>query len=382
MSGLSSPFRLAILGAVLATAVSLFPRSNSPSHCSFVDFQISATAQNLVFSNPPDPNSADEAVAFMMTALATGVPSTGSQEVGGSFNIHAVYCKPTKKVKKHADTLQLLVHGITYNSSMWEGWGFGDKYNWHAYASKEGYHTLAIDRLGHGLSTRNADPLNVVQGPMHVEIIHQLISIVRGNTTANLLGRGFSKVAYVGHSFGSAIGTQVLRVYPEDVDAAVLTGFSNFINFPWVNQNFRWKSAAIHDPTRFSGIPYGYLTFPDEPLRTAIMYGGSFDRAISAFDFAHTDVCTIGEVGSNPWLLQASSGHSTPVMTVTGPSDVVFCPPGKPACEAALADTQKVFPDSSHYEYYVPDDTGHDLTLHYSAPKTFKEVHKFLAKWL
>ncbi|KAK0632468.1 hypothetical protein B0T14DRAFT_532939 [Immersiella caudata] len=274
----------------------------------------------------------------MLAATSTGVPTTGTREVSGTFKIHGLYCKPTKKVKKNSDTLQLLVHGITYNGSMWEGWGFGDKYNWHAYANKQGYHTLAIDRLGHGLSTRAADPLNTVQGPMHVEIIHQLISTVRGNTSANLLGKGFSKIAY--------------------------------------------KSAAIHDPTRFPGVPYGYLTFPEESIRTAIMYGGAFDPAIAAFDFAHTDSCTIGEVGTNPWILQGSPGHTTPVMTTVGSKDVVFCPDGKAACEAVLAETQNVFPDSPHYEYYVPDNTAHDLTVHYSAPKTFKKAHEFLDRWL
>jgi hypothetical protein len=200
MFGFSSPSILTILGTVFTTVSSILPRGGSHSQCSSVDFQISATAQNLVFSDPPDPNNVAEVMAFMAATTSTGVATNGTQSVSGTFTIHGVYCKPTKKVTKHADTLQLLVHGVTYNSSMWAGYGFGDKYNWHAYANDDGYHTLAIDRLGHGLSTRTADPLNAMQGPLHVEILHELIAAVRTDSAANALDKKFKKIAYVSKS--------------------------------------------------------------------------------------------------------------------------------------------------------------------------------------
>lgn len=193
MFGLALPFLLAL--CTVASSVS--PPGHGRSHCVPVDFHLSATAQNLVYSNPPDPNNATDVVAFMAATTTTGVATNGTQSISGTFRIHGVYCKPTKNVQNNSDTLQLLVHGVTYNGTMWGGYGFGDQYNWHAYANNEGYHTLAIDRLGHGLSTRTVDPLNVVQTPMHVEIIHQLIKAVRTNSAANVIGKKFKKIAYV-----------------------------------------------------------------------------------------------------------------------------------------------------------------------------------------
>ena len=87
---------------------------------------------------------------------------------------------------------------------MWSGLGLGEQYSWHAAANAEGYHTLAIDRVGHGPGAKYAsngesfpDPLMVMQSSFHVESIAQMISAIRGNTKKNVLGRGFDKIIYV-----------------------------------------------------------------------------------------------------------------------------------------------------------------------------------------
>lgn len=171
-------------------------------------------------------------------------------------------------------------------------------------------------------------------------------------------------------------------MYPNDVDVAVLTGWSTYVNFTAANEAFRWEPAAIHDPTRFAGMAYGYVTITQKESRTAGFYGGAYDTAIPVVDYAYEDIATDGEFGSNLWLLQPSTGHNTPVMAVTGVNDAIFCPSTQSACDAALADSQQTFPNLTRYEYYAPANSGHDLTLHYSAQTTFEKVHKFLDKWL
>jgi hypothetical protein len=47
-----------------------------------------------------------------------------------------------------------------------------------AYASQQGYPTLAIDRLGNGDSD-HPDPLLVVQMPAHAEIAHRVIQLAK-----------------------------------------------------------------------------------------------------------------------------------------------------------------------------------------------------------
>lgn len=100
----------------------------------------------------------------------------------------------------------------------WTGDGYSDRYSWVAAASKAGYPTLAIDRLGNGDSD-HPDPILAVQFvtspvdktqlttnryPVEVETIHQIIVKLRAGTLPPPLnGRKFTKVIYVGHSYGS-----------------------------------------------------------------------------------------------------------------------------------------------------------------------------------
>src|SRR5512140_2065173 len=99
-----------------------------------------------------------------------GTPTSGTQPVSGDFVINGVNCRPTKKRSRHANELQLLVHGVTCNSTMWSG-----------YDGISGDATLTIDRPG----------------------------------------RAFSSVAYVGHSFSSRVGSQLALEHPADLVALV-----------------------------------------------------------------------------------------------------------------------------------------------------------------
>jgi hypothetical protein len=123
MISLRSSTLLTLLGASLSTASVISPAAvaggEKHGDCTTVDFHISATANNNIFTNPPDPNNTTQILQFLDDAVSpTGTAISGTQPISGAFTIHGVYCKPTKKVKKHADTLQLLVHGVTYNGTM------------------------------------------------------------------------------------------------------------------------------------------------------------------------------------------------------------------------------------------------------------------------
>jgi len=91
-------------------------------------------------------------------------------------------------------------------------------------------------------------------------------------------------------------------------------------------------------------------------------------------------------MGSYLFLAQPAAGYDAgPVMVVTGTEDGIFCPHpaagGNSTCEGVLAGTRTTaFPDleEGKFGYYAPRDTGHDLTLHYSAGRVFGEV----AGWL
>lgn len=155
--------QLLILAASLATSLSLKTvtsmstsggahshrhLSNRPAfHCKDITFTVSATAQNQVVANPP-PN-----LLVLDTSLAFLAQPVGLTTVSGTQKLYGQYCEPTVKNPSRAKTLQLLVHGITYDHTYWAGFDAipsSLEYSWVTYANAQGYPTLAIDRLGNG----------------------------------------------------------------------------------------------------------------------------------------------------------------------------------------------------------------------------------------
>ena len=220
----------------------------SRNNCSPVTFKVSATAENLVFTNPPDPNNATQIITFFQQGLTLGIPTNGTKTVSSDFVINGVYCRPTANKGKHPRALQLLVHGVSYNSSYWSGLGFGEKYNWHSYANDQGYHTLAIDRPGHGKNSRNIDPLGVIQTPMEVDVLHKVISAIKaGARNGNDgLDKAFSDVIYV----------SLFSLYPFHSPCLekeeVLTRETDW---PLLRLHARHAARALTSPRRFQVHP-------------------------------------------------------------------------------------------------------------------------------
>ncbi|KAL2759080.1 hypothetical protein ACRALDRAFT_2134257 [Sodiomyces alcalophilus JCM 7366] len=362
------------LGTLAAAAPALF------SKCSQVSFQISATAQNTVWLSPPNPNDEASVLDFFYSGLAngTGPAVVGTKPVSGTFTLNGVYCRPW--IENKFGALQVLVHGISYNKTMWSGLGFGVQYDWHTFANAQGYHTLAIDRLGHGSNGQFPDPLEVVQGSLQVEIMHQLINVVRTERRSPL-GRTFNTVIYVSHSYGGWVGNGLVTRYPQDVDAMVLTGYSGAPNFS-VFADYQLRSASLLAPNRFPNVPLGYITFGQRAQREAAFYAGRYDPAIPKMDFAFQDTWTIGETGNLDFTFTPPVDYTGALFITTGVQDHIFCQTPRSACEALLQATRGFYPSVSSFGYFAPENTGHDLTLHYSAPLTFAKVHAFLYKHL
>lgn len=76
------------------------------------------------------------------------------------------------------------------------------QYSWIAYASSQGYPTLAIDRLGNGNSS-HPDPILVVQCPAQAATISALVGLARGG--ASPFPRKFETFIFVGSSLGTLI---------------------------------------------------------------------------------------------------------------------------------------------------------------------------------
>jgi hypothetical protein len=145
-----------------------------------------------------------------------------------------------------------------------------------------------------------------------------------------------------------------------------------------VVSSWQLASAASIAPERFPGTPLGYVTTAVETQREASFYGGLYDHSIPQVDFAYKDTFTDGEIAGLAFILQPAFGYTNPVLLVTGVNDILFCTPPITTCRATLDASKVFFPNSTNFQYEAIPDTGHTLTLHYSAPLTFARVHLFL----
>lgn len=143
---------------------------------------------------------------------------------------------------------------LTRSQSYWDvaaGYSYVDA------AAASGYTTFSYDRLGVGSSFRPKDANAVVQAPLQLSIAHSLIQMLRNGTFGHT---SYSQVIGVGHSFGSAVTQGVTNSYPEDLDAAVLTGFTmDSTGIPTFTTSLDLTIANENDAFRFAGVPDSYL---------------------------------------------------------------------------------------------------------------------------
>src|SRR3569833_3186283 len=370
----------AVATAVAAAAVTS-PRGGgsggggSGLDCRSVQLNIPAAGDNVHFTNLPDQNNATAIKEWLLAALTdpTGSYKDGFDHISGTYSVGATYCKPSRSVRDRR-ALQVMVHGISYNKEMWAGLGFSDVYNWHAYATRAGYHTLAVNRMGHGQTTNLPSPFAEVQGPLQAVFTRNLVRRLRNGLASGVLP-AFRKIVYVGHSYGSWLGNHLAADDPSAVDAYVLTGYSGTVALP-INLTLDFFSAAVVDPARFAGVPLGYLAGQTESVRTNTFYAGSFSPAIAHRDFQTHDTFAVGE-GLSPAFTPLQTAYTGPVLLVTGNLDILFCQKKATSCPAILNQTRDYF-HQAQFSILSPANTGHTLSLHSSAPQMIRDVHHWL----
>ena len=124
------------------------------------------------------------------------------------------------------DTVQLLVHGGTYNSAYWDLPYQPERYSYQRDMAAHGYATFAADQLGAGRSSRPLSlPLSVWAA---AESTHEVVGHLRAGHVG---GVRFAKVVIVGHSVGSGVVAVEASTY-HDVDGVVLTGITHLPALP------------------------------------------------------------------------------------------------------------------------------------------------------
>ena len=347
-----------------------------------------ATAVNKVIPSPAaSALSTQEGVNAFFASLPSILAAATNQTRSGTYELVAVYCQPKSHRNPHEPgqkaPLQILLHGSTYTKEYWDrgSWGYGDqKYSWTKAMNRNGYATLAVDKLGNGGSS-HPDPVYDVQLPLQMETVHSMITQIKA-------GKGGipipSKFIFVAHSSGSIVAADLAETHPDDIDALVLTGYpAGGANNKGGIPSYHLLPAAISAPTRFpANLNYGYLLMNSEFNRTsAFYYKGHYDPSIPHLDYLTSGPQPLGE-GFNLGR-PTQPAFKGKVLVVTGTKDPAICG-FTPVEQCVYNDTRvkgvdKAFEGNTGFDFYMPP-TGHDLNWHYSAPETFEIVVEKLGR--
>lgn len=373
-------------------------RQNGPT-CSNISLPVSIKAKNLAL--PATLN------ASTLDSFINGVGSSGFDlatnfiDVKGTYSIAARFCAPEVYNASRANTLQLLVHGITQTLEYWDALGSSDtatfnssEYSWVDYASTQGYPTLSIDRLGAGLSSK-PDGLLIVQIPAQVETVHSLVGSIRNGSINNQV---FHKIVYVGHSFGSELGNAHAANYPDDIDAYILTGYTPFIKSGMASTLALAapSPASIAVPDRFADLPPDYLAASNHNGTDHLFfYVPAIDSGLLELSWSSRGTVTMGELASTLFSPSVVSQYYGNVFVVTGQQDTIFCAEGLQGIDSIrsevgncgiglsskVAQVKTQYPDVKSFDYFEPNNTGHGTVLQYGAQAQFKNSHDWLAKF-
>ncbi|RFU23978.1 hypothetical protein B7463_g12360, partial [Scytalidium lignicola] len=345
-----------------------------------IEFTIPVTATSI---NVDIPDVTFTTVQSVVDLLESTAPILNTSETS-SFDISARFCYPTKVVASRKNTVQLLVHGITYTKSYWSALDYSPAvsnqlYSWVDFAAANGYPTLAFDRPGNGNSTRR-DPFQIEQVPMHAAVTNE---IVKGLKAGHFVNQKFDKVILVGHSLGSMIANNMAVTYGDFADALVLTGYTRFGTPTSVIESDPFPAAEFSK--KFASLNSGYLVTSLESGRELAFFGrnDTFDPKVANIDFQIQDVVGIGElVTANSFEAPDFTG---PVAVITGRQDAAFCFVNNTVlgdcgqgANSLPAQVSSFFPNASNFSYFVPENIGHCINLHLKAREAFAFAHSWL----
>jgi len=251
----------------------------------------------------------------------TGLASASNS--AGSYLISGTLCQPLFGYE-HEGTVQLLAHGIPFDSNYWDFQYEPETYSYVWAASAAGYTTFRYDRLGTGLSDHPADGLNIVQADTDVQILNSLTSMLR---TGTIGGTEYSKILLVAHSYGSVQATALASRYPTAVDGIIATGFSAYGSaVPLFLASGLWTSAAQQAPYRFPTLSSTYL-LPGVPQAAQMnfYYYPGYDESLFAYDSAQPQPVTVGVMFTLETVAGPATNFTGPVLVVTGAQDFPFC---------------------------------------------------------
>lgn len=279
--------------------------------------------------------------------------------------LKAVVFEPTAQ---RVRGIQVMIPGATYDRRYFDLEVGRGRVSQAIAAARDGWISVAVDRLGTGESSRPA--ADKLGNRAHAATIHQLV------TTLKAIYKDVP-VTLVGHSLGSVIAIEEAATY-KDVDAVVVTGFMHHSGVAQALFNTMVRPAA-GDP-RFENrpAPKDYLTTQDG-LRHLFYWPFNADLGTVEADEVIKQTTTMPEITDflNEQNNQVYSRKVTvPVLTVVGEHDYFWFEPttrGK-----AIAEEPGAYPGSPRADVKVVPDAGHNLALQRNADSTTRTIDQWL----
>jgi pimeloyl-ACP methyl ester carboxylesterase len=316
------------------------------------------------------------------------VPGRGSLPTitPGEQQIFVRFCQPASGP---SSTVQVLVHGITYDHRYWnivdpDG---TERYSWEAAAAKAGYATLAIDRLGAGRSTHPPSPQVDINS--NAAVVRAIVHALRtGAISPPGEAIKIEKVALVGHSYGSITSWFAASDNPE-IDAVVLTGATH--NIREVGTPFTviepLYPAALDPQYAGSGLDPGYQTQrPGTRYATWYAPDTNVDERVLAADEAIKGTVTFSELNNYLLYFRSRVNITAPVYLLIGSRDSIFCSlaPGDLGApctsEAALIENERPWlgPGVPSIAAHITPGAGHALNALRSSTESFDAAQSWL----
>ncbi|MBF6333636.1 alpha/beta hydrolase [Nocardia transvalensis] len=273
-----------------------------------------------------------------------------------------------------ATRLQILIPGLTYSREYWD-WPFGDRrYSYAAHQNRRGEATLALDRLGTGVSWH--PPSAMVTYEAQVSAIAQTIDQI----VEHHLVPALRSIVLVGHSFGSVVAYGVATA-SSVVDALVVTSTGHAPHGIGVLRHAAAVAQPANVESRFSTLDPGYLT-PLPGIRAGFYNPANTDPQIIALDEQIKDVSALPESTTAP-TFDSAAAVNLPVLLVVGGADPHVCMPPVLALDsssdaAVAAYERRFFGPRATLQAAVVAKTGHNLNLEFSHAEAWAVIDSFL----
>jgi len=275
--------------------------------------------------------------------------------------VHGNLCLPASGIPK---TVQLLVHGGTYNRLYWDLPNVPTRYSYQQDMADHGLATFAIDALGSGASSQPLSAL--ITGTGLASMVHQVIGQLRAGRVG---GTRFARVVLIGHSMGSGIVALESATY-HDVDGVVLTGFSHSINDLMLTQIFvdGVRPAALDPVLSQRNSDLGYVTTMPGTRRLFYDPGLVDDDVLTADESTKDQVAAtvVPDLLTLAFTSTLTRSVTAPVLIANGTQDTLFC-----AFHCASLDdlrsAEAPFFTSQLTVFLLPG-SGHSLGLSHDAP--------------